>query len=418
VPSVPQHSTHSFRSALASALRLAIGFCIAALVTNTWIVGGLVMPAFVSGGSMAPVLLGAHRVWNCDGCQREFACNAESLPTTGRDAICPHCGAANDPPLGRDVAPRRLWIDRSAFAWRAPRRWEAVVFRSPDEPEMLCVKRVVGLPGEVVDLSAGDVLIDGQIARKDPRTAGRLAVEISGRESLDRWQSEPASAWRRTEEGFACLPEAEGASAWLTYQHAEPMLGAAEAATILDGSPLDQSESRRLNEVADGLLRFRLRADEGAKVSLRAGSRGEQFEVHCDYDSGRVELLHEGRRVRQAELAGGSRNTNSLELIVADESVRLLVDGRAVLDYAFRPRRAEDRGMTLAIGASGGRIEVSDLEVFRDVYYTPGSGGRSQYRLGPGEYFVLGDNSAHSADSRGWTEALTAGLMLGPARVW
>ena len=56
----------------------------------------------------------------------------------------------------------RLLVDRTAFALRDPRRWEVVVFRSPVDESELCVKRIVGLPGETVALAGGDVLINGE----------------------------------------------------------------------------------------------------------------------------------------------------------------------------------------------------------------------------------------------------------------
>lgn len=44
---------------------------------------------------------------------------------------------------------------------RAPRRGDIVTFRHPDRPEMLLVKRVVGLPGEHLVIADGQVHIDG-----------------------------------------------------------------------------------------------------------------------------------------------------------------------------------------------------------------------------------------------------------------
>ena len=42
-----------------------------------------------------------------------------------------------------------------------PHRGTVVVFAHPDKPEMELVKRVVGLPGEVVAIANGQVHIDG-----------------------------------------------------------------------------------------------------------------------------------------------------------------------------------------------------------------------------------------------------------------
>ncbi|MEX0978109.1 MAG: signal peptidase I [Pirellulales bacterium] len=98
-----------------------VGCALAAILLNTWFVEGLLAPHVVSGPSMAPAL------------------------SVGQ----------------------RLLIDRAAFCWRAPRRWETVVFHSPDDLHMLCVKRVVGLPGETIEIDRGEVLVDGTVVRKN-----------------------------------------------------------------------------------------------------------------------------------------------------------------------------------------------------------------------------------------------------------
>lgn len=47
------------------------------------------------------------------------------------------------------------------FALHAPRRSEVVVFEFPLDPTKDFVKRVVGVPGDIVELRDGNVLIDG-----------------------------------------------------------------------------------------------------------------------------------------------------------------------------------------------------------------------------------------------------------------
>ncbi len=60
------------------------------------------------------------------------------------------------------------------------------------------------------------------------------------------------------------------------------------------------------------------------------------------------------------------------------------------------------------------------LVITRDVYYTAGRGGsQAQYQLGPGEYFLLGDNSPHSLDSRGWSPAgVSEAQLVGSVMNW
>ena len=51
----------------------------------------------------------------------------------------------------------------SRFAIRAPKRGEIVVFQFPRDPSKDFVKRVVGLPGEVIEMKDGRVIVDGNL---------------------------------------------------------------------------------------------------------------------------------------------------------------------------------------------------------------------------------------------------------------
>ena len=69
----------------------------------------------------------------------------------------------------------------------------------------------------------------------------------------------------------------------------------------------------------------------------------------------------------------------------------------------------------LSVGISGGRVQIRDLKLFRDVYYTP---GRRQHAVDdefvvPDEsYFVHGDNSPVSSDSRSWEDPCVPHRLL------
>ena len=54
-------------------------------------------------------------------------------------------------------------VDQSSahFAIHPPKRGEVIVFRFPKDPSKDFVKRVIGLPGEVVEITDGQVYIDG-----------------------------------------------------------------------------------------------------------------------------------------------------------------------------------------------------------------------------------------------------------------
>ena len=56
-----------------------------------------------------------------------------------------------------------IWDDQSAlFPFHPPRRGDVIVFRYPKDPSRDFVKRVIGLPGETVEIHRGAVKIDGE----------------------------------------------------------------------------------------------------------------------------------------------------------------------------------------------------------------------------------------------------------------
>ena len=53
------------------------------------------------------------------------------------------------------------FANRLAFAWREPARGDVVAIRMAG-PSLVYVKRIVGLPGERVEIAMGTVIIDGE----------------------------------------------------------------------------------------------------------------------------------------------------------------------------------------------------------------------------------------------------------------
>lgn len=399
----------------------AVGLIAAALFVNTWLVGGLVAPAVVRGSSMAPTLLGARVRWQCRDCGQAFACDAESGQLAG-GAACPGCGQSHSLQEGRLLPAQRVWVDRTAFGWRAPKRWEAVVLAWPDEPSRLCVKRVVGLPGELVALEDGEVLVDGRVARKPLRVQRAMAVSVSkGDSARERWQPERPGTWAWQGEQCVHPVDRGGPVDWLVYHHEDHAVAPGEAEPpIRDGSDYNPDESRKLNPVADLVLRFEVQGAPGDTCQLRARVGGEVFWLAFPLSSGSARLSHNGHRRRANQVSSKKGKPLPVELIVSDRRVLLTLAGKPALEYDFEPTAIENPpAPQLSIGAAAAGVRLSKLEVLRDVYYTPAGRETRQYRLGENEYFVLGDNSPHSIDSRHWPAGgVVAGMLLGPALTW
>ncbi|HID22487.1 MAG TPA: signal peptidase I, partial [Planctomycetaceae bacterium] len=149
----------------------------------------------ISTGSMAPHLLGYHKRVVCPSCQMVFAVGISpgSMPGELRRATCPNCGQSridiSEVPVN---AGDQLLVHKNAYAFRRPRRWDMVVFRNPEDPTQAYVKRVVGLPGERVQIVAGEVVIDGHIQRKTLMQQRATRVLVYD----DTHRPPPASDWR------------------------------------------------------------------------------------------------------------------------------------------------------------------------------------------------------------------------------
>lgn len=55
----------------------------------------------------------------------------------------------------------RLIGNRLAYLKNGPERGDIIIFKYPDNEEELYVKRVIGLPGETVDIKDGEIYING-----------------------------------------------------------------------------------------------------------------------------------------------------------------------------------------------------------------------------------------------------------------
>jgi signal peptidase I len=83
------------------------------------------------------------------------------------------------------------WIVR----WGEPRRGDVIVFASPREPGKDFVKRVVGLPGDVVELRDQVVYVNGVPQPREP--AGDVTYDEQS-DATGQWWTDTCPAWRET----------------------------------------------------------------------------------------------------------------------------------------------------------------------------------------------------------------------------
>lgn len=103
-----------------------------------------------------------------------------------------------------------LVVDELSYRLREPRRGEVVVFQYPGNPAQFFIKRLVGLPGETVEVGQGQVLIknnvhpqgvlldESQYLSEEVRTGGALSVTLGEDEYFVLGDNRPASSDSRS----------------------------------------------------------------------------------------------------------------------------------------------------------------------------------------------------------------------------
>jgi signal peptidase I len=73
------------------------------------------------------------------------------------------------------------------FAKRAPKRGDVVVFRLPSDPSVDYLKRVIGLPGDTVQVKAGVTYLNGKPLKRSPAGSYKIAMG-PGSHALEGWK--------------------------------------------------------------------------------------------------------------------------------------------------------------------------------------------------------------------------------------
>jgi len=124
----------------------------------------------VPTGAMAPTVYGAHADVVCQNCGQEYAVSMSrwAFSRAGREAVpcaCPNCGQRSEVGLHESIRRGdRILVEKIS----QPRRWDLMVFRYPEDRKVNYIKRLVGMPGETVEIADGDVFVDGRRMSKEP----------------------------------------------------------------------------------------------------------------------------------------------------------------------------------------------------------------------------------------------------------
>lgn len=442
----------------------------AAEVTNTleWLITAFilafvfrafVMEAFrIPTGSMADTLKGAHFRLRCPQCgykyhygfvPERYRLPEDTVPSGDwpvPTTRCPSCGywlmARAKPVANGD----RILVLKCIYQFFEPRRWDVVVFKNPLDPTMNYIKRLVGLPGEQVEIIDGDVYVAGEICRKPSKVQEGLWMPVydndyqpvrphEGSFNRQTWQqpfkNEPGSKWILNDKNSPTLfrldSSAEQVNTMMYDSSDDSSANDFRATYAYD----EVEQYGRMPYCSDLMVRFYCQsAEPRGRIGIAMSKYQTDYRAWVDFgsaadrgDSTAQMVITKVLQGEETRLASKSIKLPAVEnptLIrfanVDHQLVFQLGSERLTLDLGREPLDdIEQRNTEPQVKVFGaGQLVLSHVAIFRDIHYT-------QYRLGnhrrPGrategdpfvlredQFFVLGDNSPNSEDCRWWDE--------------
>ena len=404
---------------------------------------GFVAEAFViPTGSMADNLRGMHFRLTCAHCGHAFNYGFSAraygyksdetlpkrpisiLPNSHPSRPSPRCPLCGEPTTTEDIRRvsngDKILVLKYVYQLAEPNIWDVVVFKNPYDPSRLTyIKRLIGRPGETVEIIDGDVYIDGQIQPKPARVQETMWITV-----YDSDFQPPGNEHRQQDRIWGQPLANEGAeSGWQINEKKRAFTfrdGLQNNSLVLDPRRLERV--LRANAAYNGpmihpstlvsdlklSLELTPHSVEGS-VSLFLGKYGRVHEARIDFD---------GTCTITDQFSGSQLGQQRFEPLEAGQVVAVSfanVDHR--LEIQLGDKRLIHEGANLPRDWG---YNDHDVRLARDIHYTNATQrsnahgnlkkerGRgteqNPFTLEEDEFFVLGDNSPRSFDSRLWNE--------------
>lgn len=406
-----------------------------------------VMEAFrIPTGSMADTLMGAHFSLRCVQCGYKYNYGFDPIryrmkhdtmpdgnikPPYSR---CSNCGHYQSSSGAMSVSNGdRILVLKCIYQFFEPNRWDVIVFKNPNEPRINYIKRLVGRPGETIEIIDGDVYIDGQIARKPPKVQKEMWMPVfvndyqpvrplEGSFNGHIWQ-QPFDV-----ENSQWSIDPENSTVFVLDSETEDVQYLAYDTNVGN----DFRATYSYNDVSGYTYR-----PYSSDLKLGFYARPENPEGLVGVSLSKYETTYKAFVDFQGEMVISKVTDDNVVIELARKSVEQIVAGRSlfvelanvdhqlifkagdnklIYDLGKNPGDVGSRTVDIQPVAQifgSGKMSVSHVSLFRDTHYTSMNGSSGQkptrasegnpFSLGPDDFFVLGDNSPNSADSRLWT---------------
>jgi signal peptidase I len=423
----PANKTHSGRESIESFVVVFLAFLIWSLEAE-----GFVIPT----GSMAPTLMGRHKDVVCPQCGYSYTVNADrevdlsakepSAAHRIKSGVCENCRFEAEVGDSPSFSGDRIYVMKNGvslpfLANGSPsklKRWDVAVFKLPEEPEVRYIKRLVGMPNEVIRIQRGDLWgksLKGSAGFErlrrtlDHQQAMQLMVYDDSHRAAALQHDQRWSRWSGdwSERAAKTFVPAGQSADWveLRYRHLVPnpdqwaairagVKPSPPKATLItdycsyntDLTAADHDNRFRSARawfqphwVGDLTLSFRLTVRQPAgRLRLELIKAGASHRCEIDLATGAAALFHGEDCVGRAASTGIAR-AGTYELVFANVDDRLTVWVNGDLPFGegvtsdSDPNEVAPTAADLEparIAASGADVEVDSLVLKRDVYYT------------------------------------------------
>ncbi len=305
----------------------------------------------------------------------------------------------------------RVAVLKTTWLFNPLKRWDLCVFRRKMASHNI-VKRVVGLPGEWIRIEQGDVFIGKsprhlRLLKKTPGELKRILVPIA--DTRLRGIEYPAdTTWKYDPERFTI----KGGS--IESVPGKKDLSRIEWRGLVHGGFITPEGEINLSPLAVrdfGVELTWIPGEKGACLGIKLEALGRVFEARTLSGGGIITVTMD-KNVLFSVRSGKLKNRKPLHLtfIQADCRVFLWV-GQKPFFMDVPPWPGMDTRVNLKGKWNGITLEmekrgtIKNLRVLRDLFYSTVQGakhgtGAKPEPIGEDEFYVLGDNTAFSEDSR------------------
>lgn len=422
-------------------------------------------------GSMAPTLLGEHKNVKCPNCGWFFYADRHSEEALcpncqfeinlsaycnvcsnrirynwpawlWRNGRCPRCQISI---AWSDLSNRvihggnRIVVNKFWYKFVDPKRWDVMVFIYPlhdltckncsaEFPEaewregfrcQRCgstkfskkkknyIKRLVGLPGEKLQIINGDIYINDRIQRKPDSVQKTLWLPVYNSNYVVKNEDTPvwitnSDAWKIHDTSITLdtLSQENSDASLMTFGR-----------SVSDQNGYNSRSGH--TEMGDTKIGFDVTLLKGSQsLTLVLEKNNDIFTalIPSGDAAGKTVLMRNGTNVLEKDFRLQTGLLHKVEFSNVDRMVFLTIDDNKIFAFDYDDGTIPDPSPsdTSKIRFGGTRIHATfgNIKIFHDIYYTNLASGTwgtiKPVQLGEKDYFMLGDNSRNSNDSRVW----------------